>query len=81
MSLAVIYTRAKSGINAPLVTVEVHLSNGLPSLSMVGIYNPKYLFSAKIKSCGFLVESHPLKWTKIERLKPISKGHIGHEII
>jgi len=37
MSLAVIYTRAKSGINAPLVTVEVHLSNGLPSLSIVGL--------------------------------------------
>ncbi len=37
MSLAVIYTRAKSGINAPLVTVEVHLSNGLPSLNIVGL--------------------------------------------
>ena len=37
MSLAVIYTRAKSGISAPLVTVEVHLSNGLPSLSIVGL--------------------------------------------
>ncbi len=37
MSLAVIYTRAKSGIHAPLVTVEVHLSNGLPSLSIVGL--------------------------------------------
>lgn len=37
MSLAVIYTRAKSGINAPQVTVEVHLSNGLPSLSIVGL--------------------------------------------
>jgi len=30
MSLAIIYTRAKLGIHAPLVTVEVHLSNGLP---------------------------------------------------
>ena len=37
MSLAVTYTRAKSGIAAPLVTVEVHLSNGLPSLSIVGL--------------------------------------------
>jgi len=37
MSLAIIYTRAKSGIKAPLVTVEVHLSNGLPSLSIVGL--------------------------------------------
>lgn len=37
MSLAVIYSRAKLGTHAPLVTVEVHLSNGLPSLSIVGL--------------------------------------------
>lgn len=37
MSLAIVYSRAKLGISAPLVTVEVHLSNGLPSLSMVGL--------------------------------------------
>ena len=37
MSLAIVYSRAKLGISAPLVTVEVHLSNGLPSLSIVGL--------------------------------------------
>ncbi len=37
MSLAVIFSRAQVGIDAPLVTVEVHLSNGLPSLSIVGL--------------------------------------------
>lgn len=37
MSLAVIYTRAQEGVSAPLVTVEVHLANGLPSLSIVGL--------------------------------------------
>lgn len=37
MSLAIVYTRAKLGVNAPLVTVEVHLSAGLPSLSIVGL--------------------------------------------
>jgi magnesium chelatase family protein len=37
MSLAIIYSRAKLGINAPLVTVEVHLSNGLPGLAIVGL--------------------------------------------
>jgi magnesium chelatase family protein len=37
MALAVIQTRAKSRIHAPPVTVEVHLSNGLPSLSIVGM--------------------------------------------
>ena len=37
MSLAEVYSRAAVGITAPLVSVEVHLSNGLPSLSMVGL--------------------------------------------
>lgn len=37
MSLAVLYSRASAGINSPLVTVEVHLANGLPSLSIVGL--------------------------------------------
>ncbi len=37
MSLAIVHTRARLGIDAPAVTVEVHLSNGLPSLSIVGL--------------------------------------------
>ena len=37
MSLAVVNTRAKLGLNAPLVSIEVHLSNGLPSFHMVGL--------------------------------------------
>ncbi len=37
MPLSVIYSRSQSGINAPLVTVEIHLSNGLPGFSIVGL--------------------------------------------
>lgn len=37
MSLATIYTCSLSGISTHTVTVEVHLSNGLPSLSIVGL--------------------------------------------
>ncbi len=37
MDLAVLYSRAQDGILAPLVNVEVHLTNGLPSLSIVGL--------------------------------------------
>lgn len=37
MSLAVVYSRASLGIDAPLVSVEVHLSNGLPAFNMVGL--------------------------------------------
>ncbi len=37
MSLALIATRAQKGIDAPKVTVEVHLSGGLPAFSIVGL--------------------------------------------
>lgn len=37
MALAIVKTRARVGMNAPLVTVEVHLSNGLPAFNIVGL--------------------------------------------
>jgi len=37
MKLATVYTRALTGISAPEVHVEVHISNGLPALSIVGL--------------------------------------------
>ncbi|ASP38076.1 ATP-dependent protease [Bacterioplanes sanyensis] len=37
MSLAQVLTRAQCGVDAPEVRVEVHLSSGLPSLSLVGL--------------------------------------------
>jgi magnesium chelatase family protein len=37
MSLARVYSRAGAGILAPEVTVEVHMSGGLPRISLVGL--------------------------------------------
>ncbi|PCJ33223.1 MAG: ATP-dependent protease [Moraxellaceae bacterium] len=37
MSLAIIHSRARVGMDAPPVTVEVHLSNGLPGFTIVGL--------------------------------------------
>jgi magnesium chelatase family protein len=37
MSLALVYSRACAGITAPLVTVEVHISNGMVGLNIVGL--------------------------------------------
>lgn len=37
MSLAVLTSRALAGMQAPEVTVEVHLANGLPSFTIVGL--------------------------------------------
>lgn len=37
MSLAIIYSRASMGVQAPLVTIEVHISNGKPAFALVGL--------------------------------------------
>lgn len=37
MSLAVLRSRALAGMDAPEVTVEVHLANGLPNFTLVGL--------------------------------------------
>jgi len=37
MSIAIVRTRGLSGMYAPQVTVEVHLTNGLPAFTLVGL--------------------------------------------
>ncbi|WP_153448060.1 YifB family Mg chelatase-like AAA ATPase [Vibrio algicola] len=37
MELAIIHSRACVGVEAPEVTVEVHISNGMPGFSLVGL--------------------------------------------
>ena len=37
MALALVHSRARCGLQAPLVTVEVHLSRGLPRFQLVGL--------------------------------------------
>ncbi|AQW70503.1 MULTISPECIES: YifB family Mg chelatase-like AAA ATPase [Pseudomonas] len=37
MSLALVHSRAQVGVQAPAVSVETHLANGLPHLTLVGL--------------------------------------------
>jgi len=37
MRLSLVQSRALSGLEAARVTVEVHLANGLPSFTLVGL--------------------------------------------
>jgi magnesium chelatase family protein len=37
MAVSVVYTRAHLGLEAPLVTIETHLTNGVPQLAIVGL--------------------------------------------
>lgn len=57
MSLARVYTRAQVGILAPLVEVEVHLSNGLPAFQIVGLPETS-VKEAKERVRSALVNSH-----------------------
>ncbi|CAD6513265.1 Competence protein ComM [Paraburkholderia hiiakae] len=58
MSLAVVRSRAPAAGRAPEVTVEVHLANGLPSFSIVGLPDLEVRESrervrAALSNCGF----------------------------
>ena len=57
MSLAIAYSRGRSGINAPLVTVEVHISNGLPALNLVGLPETS-VKESKDRVRGAIINSH-----------------------
>ncbi|SDZ18781.1 Subunit ChlI of Mg-chelatase [Lysobacter sp. yr284] len=37
MNLALVHSRARTGVRAPAVRVEVHLGGGLPCMNIVGL--------------------------------------------
>jgi magnesium chelatase family protein len=58
MSLAVVLSRATVGIDAPAVSVEIHLANGLPAFSIVGlpeaaVRESKDRVRGAVLTCGF----------------------------
>lgn len=57
MNLARVYTRTLDGINANAVTVETHISNGLPCFSIVGLVEKAIKESKERIRCA-LLNSH-----------------------
>lgn len=57
MGLCVLHSRAREGVQAPPVTVEVHLGGGLPMLSMVGLPEPA-VKESKDRVRGALLTGH-----------------------
>ncbi len=58
MTLACVYSRARIGLESPLVTVEVHLANGLPAFNIVGlpetsVREAKDRVRSAILNCGY----------------------------
>jgi magnesium chelatase family protein len=63
MSLAVLMSRALAGMEAPAVSVEVHLANGLPQFTIVGlpeteVKESKDRVRAALQNVGFEIPSH-----------------------
>jgi magnesium chelatase family protein len=56
MSLAILHSRASAGVDAPPVTVEVHLGPGLPGFAIVGLPE-KAVQESKDRVRGALVNS------------------------
>ena len=50
MSLAIVHSRAQVGVEAPPVTVEAHLANGLPALTLVGL--PETAVKESVIACA-----------------------------
>ena len=57
MGLAILFSRGRAGIKAPLVMVEVHIANGLPCLNMVGLAETA-VKESKDRVRGALLNSH-----------------------
>ncbi|MBA6290589.1 YifB family Mg chelatase-like AAA ATPase [Colwellia sp. MB3u-4] len=58
MALACVFSRARVGLESPLVTVEVHLANGLPAFNIVGlpetsVREAKDRVRSAILNCGY----------------------------
>jgi magnesium chelatase family protein len=57
MELSIVYSRALTGIEAPLVRVETHLANGLPAFHIVGLPETAVRESKDRVRCA-IVNSH-----------------------
>ncbi len=58
MNLATVFSRAQNGLDADLVIVEVHIANGLPGLTVVGlpeaaVREAKDRVKAAMLTCGY----------------------------
>ena len=66
MSLAFIHSRALLGLDAPTVTVEVHLANGLPSFTLVGLADTEVKEARERVRCA--IQSSGLEFPNNKRI-------------
>lgn len=80
MSLAVLKSRALAGMEAPEVSVEVHLANGLPSFTIVGLPDTEVKESrdrvrAALQNCGFEMPARRITANLAPADLPKESGH------
>src|SRR5690554_1658945 len=74
MTLAIVHTRAGLGLEAPEVQVEVHLANGLPGMTLVGlpetaVKESRERVRSALVNAGF---DYPLRRITLNLAPPIS---------
>ena len=82
MSLAVLRSRALAGMEAPAVSVEVHLANGLPAMNIVGLADAevreaKDRVRAALQNSGFEVPSRRITINLAPAELPKESGRFG----
>ena len=60
-----VFTRASTGLDAPIFTIEVHISGGLPVFSMVGlpegaVKESKDWVRSALMNSGFIKKTRPV---------------------
>ena len=67
MSLAIVYSRAQLGVQALLISVEVHIANGLPSLTIVGL--PEAAVRESRERVAFVIDGDTVRLAGGERIR------------
>ena len=78
MALAFIHSRALLGLRAPAVTVEVHLANGLPSFTLVGLADTEVKEARERVRCA--IQNAGLNFPTNKRITVCSAVVLHHNI-
>jgi hypothetical protein len=82
MSLALVHSRALDGLDAPAVQVEVHLANGLPAFTLVGLADTEVKEArervrAALATSGFAFPHNKRIRCSQEVSAKVEKGRLG----
>ena len=80
MSLALVQSRALIGLDAAAVTVEVHLANGLPSFTLVGLADVEVKEARERVRCALPTRPQSLAGGGHDSILPARWRSAGHSL-